>query len=132
MQVEGIGVTHTTEFHESDIYSVSDSKEGLTILIETKDENGVRKDMKVYFEYANGFRYLDEGDLMYYWESKAFKTPHHVFKIISGGWSNGETLEPGVLSVSKASEITEWFVLTTNSCINVLTESQPTTEYINA
>ncbi|WP_146168190.1 hypothetical protein [Pseudomonas mangrovi] len=132
MEVEAIGPKHTNERHESDIYSVSDSKEGLTILIDTKDESGNRRDLRVYFEYARGFRYLDEGDLIHYWESKAFSTPHHVFKILSGGWSNGEAVEPGILSVSKAVEITEWFVATTNNCINVLTESQPLIEFIDA
>ena len=50
MEVEGIGLTHTSERHESDIYSVSDSKDGLIILIDTKDENGKRRDLKVYFD----------------------------------------------------------------------------------
>ena len=132
MVVEGFGLTHTTEQHESDIYSLVDVKEGLTILIDTVDENGDSRDLKVHFKYANGFRFLDEGDLIYYWQSKVFNSPHHVFKIISGGWSNGESVEKGILSVSKAIETTEWFVTTTNGCVNVITEAQPTITYIDA
>ena len=131
MEVEGVGPKHTQDRHESDIYSVSDSGEGLTILVDTIDGLGERRDLKVWFKYARGFRYLDEGDLIYYWESGSFNTPHHVYKIKSGGWSNGEALEPGVLSVSVAIEEQEWFVATTNGCINVLSNAEPVIEFIN-
>ncbi|MFL1455837.1 hypothetical protein ACJO5Y_15490 [Marinobacter sp. GN3S48] len=89
-------------------------------------------DLKVHFQWARGYRYLDEGDLQYYWERQEFTVPQHVFKIHSGGWSNGEALQPGILSVSTALEITEWFIATTNGCISVLSGAEPTTEYVNA
>jgi hypothetical protein len=104
----------------------------LTILIDTVNENGQRADLKVHFEWVRGFRYLDEGDLIYYWETRAFTIPQHVFQVTSGGWSNGELVQPGVLSVSTAIEIGEWFIATTNGCINVLSSAVPTVEYINA
>jgi hypothetical protein len=63
--------------------------------------------------------------LIAYWESDVFKTNHHIYKIISGGWANGEPLPSGILSVTSAVEITEWFVATTNGCMNIL-GSEPT------
>jgi len=132
MKVRGLGPRHSRERHESDIYRITDSKDGLTILIDTVNENGQRADLRVHFEWVRGFRYLDEGDLIYYWETQAFTIPQHVFQVTSGGWSNGELVQPGVLSVSTAIEIGEWFIATTNGCINVLSNAVPTAEYINA
>ena len=132
MEVKVFGPKHSTERHESDIYSISDSKDGLTILIDTIDENGERRDLEVHFDYARGYRYLDEGDLIYYWESKKFQTPYHLYQILSGGWSNGEAVQSGVLSVSIAIEMQEWFVATTIGCINVISSSVPTAKFINA
>lgn len=40
----------------------------------------------INFKSYDGFRYLDEGDLMRYWESDVFSPPCHVFEIESGGW----------------------------------------------
>jgi hypothetical protein len=130
MEVEGVGPNHTTERHESDIYNIFYSKGGLTILIDTISEDGIRRDLRVHFEYTRGFRYLDEGDLLYYMESDKFKTPQHVFRILTGGWSNGENIQPKTLDVSRAVEVHEWFVGTSNGCINVLSDAEPVVEYI--
>jgi len=118
MEVQGFGPKHSIKRHESDIYSVVDSNAGLTILIDPVAENGQRMDLKVHFEWVRGYRYLDEGDLTYYWDTKKFTVPQHVFKILSGGWSNGESLQPRLLNVSTALKIGEWFIATTNGCID--------------
>lgn len=64
MEVKGFGPRHSEERHESDIFSITESKEGLTVLIDTVNERGERADLKVHFEWVRGFRYLDEGDLL--------------------------------------------------------------------
>ena len=132
MEVEGFGPKHSEKRHESDISSVVYSRAGLTILINTVAKSGERTVLKVRFNWARGFRYLDEGDLQYYWETQLFTVPQHVFKILSGGWSNGEALQPAVLTVTTALETDEWFIVTTNGCITVLSGAEPTAEYVNA
>ena len=131
MEVLELGPKHTTESHESDISSITDTKDGLTIIIDTIDEHGRQKNLKVHFSYVRGFRYLDEGDLIYYWESEKFRSPFHVYEIISGGWCNGEVIQPGILSVSEAIKLREWFVTTTNGCVNVISNSPPTVQFVN-
>ncbi|HCD52150.1 MAG TPA: hypothetical protein DEQ34_06875 [Balneolaceae bacterium] len=130
MEVQGIGPNQSSERHESDIFSVSDSKDGLTILIDTVDETGIRRDLKIHFKFTYAYRYLDEGDLAYYWATDAFRDNKHVFRIFSGGWSNGETLENGILTISSVTEIPEWFIATTNGCLNVLSYNEPEIQYL--
>ncbi|TGN37918.1 hypothetical protein [Marinobacter confluentis] len=132
MEVVGVGPKHSEMRHESDISGVVQSADGLTIFINTVTESGQRIDLKVHFQWVRGYRYLDEGDLQYYWKTQEFTVPQHVFRILSGGWSNGEALQPDTLSVSTALEIKEWFIATTNGCMNVLSGSDPTVEYVNA
>ena len=88
--------------------------------------------LKVFFEYVDGIRYLDEGDLLRYWESEKFRSPYHVYEVQSGGWSNGELLEPRVLSIQSSNGTREWFIATTNGCVSVLCNSDPTLEVHNA
>ncbi len=119
--------------YESDIFSVSDSKDGLFIFIETTDENETEIIMEVYFDYARGYRFLDEGDLIRYWkEADDFKTPYHIYEVAAGGWSNGETLDSGLLSVTTAIGFREWFIATTNGCITVLSNEEPKITIKNA
>ena len=73
---------------------------------------------------------MDEGDLAYYWATDAFRDNKHVFRIFSGGWSNGETLENGILTISSVTEIPEWFIATTNGCLNVLSYNEPEIQYL--
>lgn len=125
MRARGFGFKHTSAKHESDIFEVRDSKDGLLILIDTVDENDNRVDLKVRFDYSNGYRFLDEGDLLRYWDAGVFVTPHHVFEILSGGWTNGELLDEGMLSISVATEVREWFIETQYGCITVLSNAEP-------
>lgn len=132
MKVESYGPKTIEGNNQSDIYSITYNNEGLTILIGTTDESRIRKELRINFEYADGFRFLDEGDLMKYWSSDAFLPPYNIFEILSGGWSNGEKLEPGMLSVSSSVGTREWFIVTSNDCITVLCNTEPTCEFINA
>ena len=131
IDVKEYGPQHASEKHESDIYDVRYSSEGFDILIDTVDKNNRRNDLRVHFEYTDGFRYLDEGDLMRYWESGKFNSLYHIYEVLSGGWSNGEALEPGVLSIRSGSYTKEWFISSTNGCIAVLSDSEPTWEYVS-
>lgn len=124
MEVKPIGDTFSQSV-ESDIISISDSKNGFVTVISTEDLSGQELEIEVSFPIARAFRYLDEGDLIRYWESGHFSSGHHLYEILSGGWSNGETLDPGMLSVSNSFGYREWFICTTNGCVTVLSNDQP-------
>ena len=117
------------EYHfdgkESGIIEVADSLSGLRVIVSTWKDSINETFLQVYFRRARAYRYLDEGDLMAWWETEKFRTPYHVYEIINGGWLHGEASEPGVLDVSRAMEYQEWFIATTNECMNVLANEPP-------
>lgn len=111
--------------YESHIQTVVDSKDGFDVVISTKSIVDECVELCIHFDCVCSYRYLDEGDLMRYWESKAFTSPHHIFEILSGGWSNGEVQESGMMSVISVSSYREWFIVTANGCLNVLSVAEP-------
>jgi hypothetical protein len=131
MDVEEYGPKYWSTRHENDIESIHDSSDGLTIVIDTFDKNGEEKKLKVFFHLSLAYRYLDETDLAYYWESGSFYSHYHVYKINSGGWSNGEATQKGVMEWSRGCNRAEWFIATTNGCINVLSEQEPIIEWLS-
>lgn len=111
---------------ESDIVELSYSLAGgLRIIIDTGTGKFTPVVLEVLFGDTRGFRCLDEGDLIRYWESNAFIDRYHVYEISSGGWISGETLDYGLLSVSSSVGQKEWFVVTTNFCVSVIGVSNP-------
>jgi len=102
------------------------------IQIETVSEDGFRGVLTVVFDTVSGYRFLDEGDLYYYFSSAAFKKPYHIYKVLAGGWVNGEICQPDLLQVSKAMNIQEWFLATNNGCITVLSNCQPNIDWQRA
>ncbi len=110
---------------ESDIVSLAYASGVLHLLIDTVSGEGRQLSVEVEFDGPRGFRLLDEGDLLRYWEAKVFSPGHHVFEITSGGWRAQETQLSGMLSVSNAIGTREWFVATSNTCVNVLCAAPP-------
>ena len=125
IEVQPLGNQYRFDGKESDIIEVFDSRSGLRIVVSTWIDEVNQRLLEVSFRRVRGYRYLDEGDLLGYWQSEKLQTRHHVYEITSGGWSNGEALEPGILDVSRVFEIREWFISTTNGCMNVLSRDPP-------
>jgi hypothetical protein len=124
--VERDGKRYTTR-NESDIVEMSYGLTGLRVVVSTTavEEN---KDVFLEFTFAavRGFRYLDEGDLIRYWTSGAFEHGYHLFRVRAGGWRDQEIATPGMMIVSGSTEnVSEWFVKTTNGCLNVLSSGAP-------
>ncbi|MEP1382421.1 MAG: hypothetical protein ABJK64_01365 [Paraglaciecola sp.] len=124
MIIEPFGPKTDLKYHESDIYKIHCDGSGCFFTLDTTNENGERVDLIIEFDELNGFRYLDEGDLMYYWDNASFRY-YNVFKIIEGGWLTGEAIEKGVLTISKQLDLQEWLIVTTNGCINALSYNPP-------
>lgn len=116
----------------SDIIEVNYGITGLRLTVIAATTKFTDIYLDVHFEYASGFRFLDEGDLIAYWESEAFSSNHHIYKVLSGGWANGEPLPNGILSARSTFEMPEWFIKTTNGCMNVLGDEPKVREFTNA
>lgn len=115
---------------ESEICEFCDTASGLSILVESYTKGKPTQKHRVTFENHNGYRVLDEGDLIRYERSEAFNQPYCVYEIIKGGWSNGEITEVGILDTSKAVSVREWFIATTNMCASVLSNMEPKIENV--
>jgi hypothetical protein len=110
---------------ESDIVSLTYASGVLRLVIDTVTLEGQLVSLEVEFDAPRGFRLLDEGDLIRYWETDVFAGGYHVFEITSGGWRSQETQFSRMLTVSDAIGAREWFVATSNTCVNVLCGEPP-------
>ena len=124
IMAEPVGAKYSTK-SESDISEISFGATGLRVVVETKQ--GLFEPIRIEYHFVpRGFRFLDEGDLIRYWESNALMHGYHLFKIASGGWLDQELQVPGMLSVTQAvGTFQEWFICTTNGCLNVLSVNEP-------
>jgi hypothetical protein len=95
----------------------------LTVIAATTMFTNIYLDL--HFPSVIGFRYLDESDFPNFGESKDIHSNHHVYKILSGGWATLEPLPPELSSVTVEFEPFEWFIKTTNGCMNVLSSGEP-------
>ncbi len=125
IEAQPLGNEYRFDGKESDIVEVFDSVSGLRIIVSTWIDSINEALVEVYFRRVQAYRYLDEGDLIAYWKTDKFRTPHHVYEITNGGWLTGETLEPGMLTIAKSVEPREWFISTTNGCMTVLAARPP-------
>lgn len=78
---------------------------------------------EVFLPEVRGFRCLDEGDLIAYWESNQFRTGHCLYKVSEGGWLQNEV--NGVLSVSSSVGMYEFMVPTNDYCLCILASHEP-------
>lgn len=99
---------------------------GLRIVVYLGELESEPRYLEVFFTDPRGFRYLDEGDLLPYWETGSFREPGQVvFEIKEGGWAEQEE-HAGLLSVTAAvGGHREWFVPTSSACVNVVSRSAP-------
>lgn len=110
---------------ESDIVDVTYREGSLCVTVDTATPSGDNLSLEYRFDAPRGFRLLDEGDLLRYWASKIFEPGYHLFEVTAGGWRAQETSLSGMLSVSDAIDTREWFIATTNQCMNVLAADPP-------
>jgi hypothetical protein len=103
---------------ESDITDVIYTRTGLRVTVIAATSMFTNIYLEFHFDWVAGFRMLDELDLLGYWESGAFRDGHHLYEIISGGWATGEVRQEGVIRDEQ--DYREWFIVTTNQCMNVL------------
>lgn len=99
---------------------------GLRLVVFVGELESENRYLEVLFTDPRGFRYLDEGDLLPYWETGAFRISDQVvFEIKEGGWLEQEE-HAGLLNVTAAvGGHREWFIPTSSACLNVISRSAP-------
>src|SRR6185437_1374569 len=125
IEAQPLGREYRFDGKESDIVEVFDTLSGLRVTVSTWIDSINETLLEVYFRRVRGYRYLDEGDLIAYWKTETFRSPYHGYEITKGGWLAGENVESGILEIARAFELREWFVCTTNGCMNILAASPP-------
>ena len=124
IDVQPLGNEYRFDSKESDIVEVFCTHSGLRIVVTTWLDSINETLLEVYFRNVRAYRYLDEGDLLGYWQTEKFQAPHHVYEIIKGGWLSEEQV--GILDVTKGLQgFREWFIATTNGCMTVLASAAP-------
>lgn len=118
---------------ESNVIELTYNQAGLRIVIVAATSMFTNVFLEIHFNNINGFRMLGEENLIAYWETEKFKSNHHIYEILSGGWTSGEPLADGILSTSEFISYREWFIATTNDCVTVLSSEEPhIREFTNA
>jgi len=126
--IEAVPITEVQNdpAYESDTKSFSYSDGRLLVDLETAENEVYRV---AFGEQIWAFRYMEEGDLTYYWQSGKFDGNFLIYEITAGGWLSKEQSPLDILGIARSGDwLREWFVPTKNFSITVLSNSQPTIE----
>lgn len=117
----------TDPAYESNVTSFSYNDDGLVVIVDSAHDEVY----KVTFgEQIWSFRYMEEGDLTYYWQSRKFDENFMLYEITGGGWLSKEQSPLDILGIARTDWLREWFIATRNFSVTVLSNSQPTIERI--
>jgi hypothetical protein len=126
LRARAVGDLHRTR-RKSGIAELSLGTTGLRVVVHcNRQDSDEQLHVEYHFDAPRGFRLLDEGDLLRYWETRTFAVDHQLFEILSGGWMDQECQLAGMLDVtSGVGTFREWFICTNNDCLNVLSVNEP-------
>ena len=92
-------------------------------LIITLRLNEQKEPVYVTFENVIGFRVLDEGDLLEFWNNEK-RTTGWIWEIEQGGWFELEKSRNGFVSGYSKNTV-EYLVVGINECVSVIGKSMP-------
>ena len=101
---------------ETEIAAITYEPGSLVVTFETGEA--------IAFDDVQGFRVLDEGDLLEFWPHCSSKRSA-LFEVLEGGWFSQESMRPGFISSHLRPELREFFITGSNDCVNVLCFSEP-------
>ncbi|MEC4089593.1 hypothetical protein [Pseudoalteromonas rubra] len=81
----------------------------------------------VDFEEVEGFRVLDEGQLLEFWSEQT--KYHWIFEIESNGWLSAEASRKTAPSLSEGEDLKEYLVAGINECVSILSYKPPVVIY---
>ncbi|TPG31354.1 hypothetical protein [Flavobacterium pectinovorum] len=90
----------------------------------TLDFKDISQPIYIIFKNVVGFRVLDEGNLLEFWNPD-IRVPGWIWKVESGGWFELEKLRSGFLTQYHTNSHNEFLILGINDCISVISESDP-------
>mgnify|MGYP000329865024 CR=1 FL=1 len=91
-----------------------------TLLVTVKDMESGQETIVEFAEFE-GFRVLDEGDLLEFWPTCS---SFWLYKITAGGWLEQECLRPGFVA-RETKNVLEFFIAGVNACVSVIAWSEP-------
>jgi hypothetical protein len=103
IEAQPLGNEYRFDGQESDIVEVFDSVSGLRIIVSTWTDSINEALVEVYFRRVQTYRYLDEGDLIAYWKTEKFRSPHHVYQIAREVGLRAKLWNPAFSKLRKAS-----------------------------
>ena len=123
IQAEPVYTIKCDSDFESDIISIQYGPSELQVTVAISPDETYRINFP---EQVWSFRYMEEGDLTYYWSSKQFDSSYLLYEIKKGGWLTKEDSTKGILGIAKSTEwLKEWFIVTRNFSFTVLSNTQP-------
>lgn len=75
----------------------------------------------ISFESVCGFRVLDEGDLLEFWQPDV-RCDGYIWQVVSGGWFSLEKIRNGFVPSSNAQE---YLIVGVNECVSVISKNPP-------
>jgi hypothetical protein len=78
----------------------------------------------VQFKSVEGFRVLDEGDLLEFWPMCQWAPGKWLWEIHEGGWFEFESTRPGFIR-EKLKGAAEYLVVGVNECVSVISHTRP-------
>lgn len=85
----------------------------------------------VQFESVEGFRVLDEGDLLEFWPMCSWSRGKWLWEVLEGGWFELESTRPG-FDWEKYKDAAEYLVVGENECVSVISHDRPVVTRDNA
>lgn len=113
--------------YESNVTSFSYNDDGLIVIVESAQDEIYKL---TFGEQIWSFRYMEEGDLTYYWQSRKFSENFMLYEITKGGWLSKERSPLDIMGIARTDWFREWFIATRNFSVTVLSNSQPTIERV--
>jgi hypothetical protein len=84
----------------------------------------ISRPIYIIFKDIVGFRVLDEGNLLEFWDNEV-RTSGWIWKVESGGWFELEKLRSGFLAQYHGNSHNEFLISGINDCISIIAESDP-------
>ncbi|MCC3158226.1 hypothetical protein LJ737_13340 [Hymenobacter sp. 15J16-1T3B] len=118
--------TAIASFNRPVVAGIQYSAKSQRLIIEFRSNGNEDVDYEIIFEHTRGFKLLDEGDLLNYWEAlwKTKMLPHDaLFEIESGGWLDMEDQAGGFSS--KFLGFREFLITGEDDCVLVISNDEP-------
>ncbi|NBV19398.1 hypothetical protein [Janthinobacterium sp.] len=104
----------------SDIDSISYVDGTLAVLLACSGKQDDIGGMRINFPGVDGFRLLDEPNLVRYARSPGFPRGSHLLEVLAAGWGAEENALQGFECARR-----EWLVVTGNACLSVFCLAEP-------